>query len=136
MLQVESSIKSINKPSFMVYKVLSDFNNFTNFIPKDKVKNWEATEDSCSFDVSMLGRVTLRIIEREENKMIKITGDDNKPFEFNFWVQLVDKEGMDTKMKLTLHIALNPMMKMMLKSKIESGIEQVAEQIANSFNKI
>lgn len=66
----------------MVYNTLSDFSNFTPIL-KDKVDGWDATADTCSFTVKGF-KMSLRIVEREENKLIKIEGEEGSPFDFTF----------------------------------------------------
>lgn len=116
----------------MIYNTLSDFNNFTPIL-KDKVEGWEADTDTCSFTVKGF-RMNLRIVEREENKLIKITGEDGSPMDFTFWVQMKEIEPTDTRLRLVLHVQLNMMMKMMVGGKIRTGLDQVVDQIAETFN--
>lgn len=122
----------IRRPAAMVYGVLSDFTNFTPILA-DKVEEWQATADNCSLKAKGF-TVGLRIVEREENKLVKIAGDDGSPFEFMLWIQLKEVAPADTRMRLVLHVKLNMMMKMMVGKKLETGIDQIAEQIAATFN--
>jgi len=135
MTEFESKIVTIQKPAEIVYKVLSDFRQFTPLIPKDKIEGWEAEEDRCKFNVKGIGELGLKIIEKEPYNTIKLTGDGKVPFEFFFWVQLKEIAPNDTKMKLTLKADLNMMLKMMLSKQFEEGINSMAEQIAAAFNK-
>lgn len=122
----------ICRPAAVVYAMLSDFSFFTPAL-QDKVEGWEATPDSCSFKVKGI-RVSLRIIEREENRLVKLTGDDGSPFDFTLWMQLKEVAPADTRMRLVLHVQLNMMMKMMIGGKLQQGVDQVADQIAATFN--
>ena len=58
---------------------------------------------------------------------MKLTGYGRSPFEFYFWIQLIEKGPYETKVRLTVHAELNAMMKMMLKKKLEKGVNQLAE---------
>lgn len=133
MNKYESRQVQINKPDFVIFQSLSKFSNFTPMLA-DKVDDWQADDDSCSFKVKGFA-LKLVMMEKEANKLIKITGD-NMPFEFYFWVQLHRVSDFDTRMKLTIHAKLNVMMKMMLGKKLEKGIDEMAEQIAKAFNSI
>lgn len=133
MEQYESKQVKINHPAALVYGTISDFSNFTPIL-QDKVEEWQATPDTCSFKVKGF-TVKLRIVEREEEKLVKITGDDGTPFDFSFWIQLKQIDFNDTRMRLVLHMKLNMMMRMMIGGKIQSGLDKAAEQIAESFNK-
>lgn len=134
MEQYESKQVQINQPAAVIYNTISDFSQFTPIL-RDKVEEWEATPDTCSFKVKGF-TVKLRIVEREQDKLVKITGEDGSPFDFTFWTQLKELSFDDTRMRLVLHVKLNMMMKMMVGKKIQSGLDQIADQIAYSFNSI
>lgn len=135
MTEFESKIVAIRRTPEDIFRVLSDFRQFTPLIPKDKVEGWEADEDSCKFNVKGLGQTGLKIINKEPFQTVKITGDGKLPFEFFLWVQLKEVAPYDTRMKLTLHADLNMMLKMMLQKQLSEGIDTMAEQIAAAFNR-
>ena len=124
----------INKPDHLVFSALSDFNNLTPVL-KDRVEDWCVEGDVCSFKVKGFG-AKMRIVEREEHKLIKITGDDGSPIEFYFWIQIKGVAQDDTRLRLTVHVKLNMMLKMMLGKKLETGIDTMAERIAEAFNRL
>lgn len=130
----ESKIVSIRRMDEDVYKVLSNFKNFSPLAQLAKVENWQADDDWCRFDVKGMGTAGLRIIEKEPNKTIKITGDGGIPFEFFLWVQLKQVAPYDTRLKITLKAELNMMMSMMVGSKLQDGVDAMAEQIAKAFS--
>ncbi|MCD8102288.1 MAG: polyketide cyclase [Alistipes sp.] len=132
MEKYESKQARVERPAWMIYNTLSDFTNFTPIL-KDKVEGWEADTDTCSFTVKGF-RINLRIVEREENKLIKIVGEDGSPMDFTFWIQMKEIEPTDTRLRLVLHVQLNMMMKMMVGGKIRTGLDQVVDQIASTFN--
>jgi len=134
MAKVVSKICSINKSNEKVYEFISDFNNLKQLIPPDKISDIQATNDTCSFMAKDIGRVGMKIIEKEAPKLIKIGGDGKVPFDFILWIQFVDVAENDTKMRLTLKTELNPMMKMMIKKQLQKGIDTIADQLTMYFN--
>lgn len=131
MTEYKSKQVRINRPGEAVYAVLSRFDNFTP-IAKDRVEQWSATEDRCSFKAQGFS-VSLKMVEREPFSLIKITGD-NIPFEFFFWIQLKEVAPDDTRMLLTLRAELNMMMKMMVGGKLQKALDDIADKIAGAFN--
>ncbi|MFI3331022.1 MAG: polyketide cyclase [Rikenellaceae bacterium] len=134
MKEYTSKQAQIQREPSQIYSVLSKFSNFTPMLA-DKVEEWQADEDTCSFKVKGM-TAKLRIIEREENKIVKITGEDGTPFEFFFWIQLKQVAPYDTRMRLVLKIELNMMMKMMIGKKIQGALDQIVDQVASSFNAV
>ena len=131
MLKLESKIGSINSSDEKIYNFLSDFNNFRSLIPEDKIKNWESTKESCKFSLDGLGEPGMKIIEKEPNKLIKITGAEGSKFNFFFWMQLKQVEENDTRIKLTLHAELNPMIQMMAKKPLQDFLDMLVDQLGN-----
>ena len=98
----------------------------------DKVEEWQATEDTCSFKAKGF-TVKLRMTEKSAPKHVKIEGD-GIPMDFAFWIQLHSVSEYDTRMRLVLHVELNMMMKMMIGSKLQDAVDQIAEGIAKAMN--
>lgn len=134
MTTVESKIVSIKRLDEDVYKILSDFKNFSPYAEMAKLENWQAEEDWCEFDVQGIKGAGLKIVEKEPFKTIKFGGNDKIPFEFNVWIQLKQVAPYDTRMKITLKANLNMMMKMLVGSKLQKGVDSLADQIAAAFN--
>ncbi|WP_295911951.1 SRPBCC domain-containing protein [uncultured Alistipes sp.] len=128
-----SKQQQILRPAEQIYTVISRFDNLTPALA-DKVEEWQATEDTCSFKAKGF-TVKLRMEEREEPKYIKIVGDDGGvPMDFAFWIQLHKVSDTDTRLRLVLHIDLNMMMKMMIGNKLQGALDQIAEGLANAMN--
>lgn len=114
--------------------LISSFETLTPAVA-DKVENWVATADTCSFKAKGF-TVNLRMEEREQNRHVKVVpdGENGAPIDFAFWVQLQSKAPYDTRFRLVLKSELNMMMKMMIGSKLQGAIDQIAEQIAAAFS--
>ena len=118
-----SKQQQVLRPAEQIYAVISRFDNLTPALA-DKVEEWQATEDSCSFKAKGF-TVKLRMEEREPGKYVKVVGDDGGvPMDFAFWIQL----------QLVLRIDLNMMMKMMIGNKLQGALDQIAEGIARAMN--
>ena len=77
-------------------------------VPEDKlnqlnerIQEMTFDTDSVSCNISPLGEVSLRIIEREEPKCIKFE-TVNSPIHLNLWIQLLPTSETACKMKLTV----------------------------------
>ena len=126
--KIESKVGKLNGTSEKIYTFLSDFRNFSKLIPADKVKNWQADENSCSFDVDMIGKTGLKIVEKEPFTVIKITGVEGSKFDFFFWVQLKEAEN-ETRIKLTIKANLNPMVKIMASKPLQKFLDTLIDQL-------
>jgi carbon monoxide dehydrogenase subunit G len=126
----ESKIGQVNVPAERLYAFFSNFNNLKGMIPpSDKIKKIEVTEDTINITADMVGDVLVKIIEREPNKLVKIQGE-NKQFPFFFWFQLVEAAPMDTRIRLTLSVELNPMIKMMVSKQIQKFLDELVDRLS------
>ncbi len=134
MEKYESKQQQIRKSAAQIFPLISDFSLLTPAVA-DKVEEWQATADSCSFKVKGF-TVKLRMVDKVECKHVKITGDDGGvPIDFAFWIQLHEVTPTDTRMRMVLHAELNMMMRMMVGGKLQKGLDQAAETFAAAFNR-
>ena len=126
-------LKNVNR----IYPFITRFDMLTPAL-QDKVEEWQANEDTCSFKVKGF-TVALRIVERVENKHIRITADEEKggvPIDFSFWIQLHEVSENDTRMRLVLPADLNMTMRMMIGGKLQEGLDKAVEGLAMAFNQM
>ena len=86
MSKFESSIRQIDYPQQIVFQGLSNLDNLSKVqdrIPEDKAKDLSFDNDSVSINVPPVGKITLRIVEREEPKTIRFETVES-PLPFNF----------------------------------------------------
>ncbi len=124
--RVVSEVQKINSAIADVYAFLSDFSKIGKLIETarqmgagnqmpelaDKIEDVRTTVDACTFMVKGVGEMGMKIVEREEPKLIKLEGDGRLPFEFQVWIQLLDNGPYDTRLRITAEAELNMMMKM------------------------
>lgn len=156
MTKYESTVKKIFAPVGNVYGKLSDLTNlsiiqerlsdpaFLDVIRQqagDKVSdeqlsqlqqivaNLQFDHDSVTAEAGPLGTVSLRVVEREDPKLVKFA-TENSPVTANLWIQLLPNGDTQTAMKVTLGADLNFFMKQMLKGKLQDGVERLADMLA------
>ena len=115
-----------------VYGKLSDLNNLEavkDRIPTDKVQDLQFDADTVSFSVSPVGRLSLRIVNREAPKCIKFE-TVNSPLPFNLWIQLLPVTENECKMKLTIKAEINMFLKGMVSKPMQDGLEKLADMLA------
>lgn len=132
MTEFTSDITPIPHSQERVFAVLSDLNNLGKF-QKDlsglPIKNLTFDQDSCQFSVDPVGKIALRIAEREPFKTIKLVSESS-PIPFTCWIQLVEAAPNDTRLKLTLRADIPVFLKPMVSKPMEKGIKKAAEALA------
>lgn len=156
MNKYESTVKYANAPIERVYAMLSDLTsleiirqNISNPTYRqmvmekagDKVtpeqmdqieqrlKDMVITPDSLTADAGPVGQVTLNIVEREPNKLVKLEAV-GLPMAANLWIQMLDNGDGRTAIKTTIGAEMNFLIKQMLKGKLQQGAEGLANTLA------
>lgn len=114
-----------------VFSFVTDIRNFERFIPKGTINNWHAEKESCSFGVSMLGTVTVRLAEKENYTKVVFTGDALKINDFSLILLISDTVKNPAEVKVTLSADLNPMMKMIAVKPIGQFLEMLIKEMEN-----
>ncbi len=133
MAKFESAVKLVPYAQERVYGKLSDLSNLESVkdrLPTDKVQDLSFDSETLSFQVSGIGQLTLKIVDREPIKCVKFS-TINSPIPFSLWIQIVPQAEEECKMKLTVDIDVNPFMKAMIQKPLQDGLEKMAEVLAS-----
>jgi hypothetical protein len=106
-----------------VFAFVTDIRNFEQFIPKGNINNWNAERESCSFNVSMLGTVTIRLAEKEKYNKVVFKGDAMKKNDFSLTLDISVNVKKQADVRVLLSADLDPMMRMMAARPVDRFLE-------------
>ena len=132
MAKFESSIKQVPYAQEAVYRNLSDLSNLERVrdrVPKDKVQDFAFDHDSVSVSVPPVGKITLRICDREEPKCVKFESVES-PMPFHLWIQVLPVTAETSKMKVTVDADIPFMLRGMVAGPLQDGVEKIADALA------
>lgn len=154
MAKYESKTKAIPHPQGLVYAKLSDLSNLEVLktrlgednpeLPEEMrgqvdeeqmakarelVQNMEFTTDTMSIDIPPMGKLVVEIIEREPEKLVKLTSTQS-PVPVTLWIQLVPTSESACAMRVTLDAELNMFLKMAIGGKLKDGVDKFADMLA------
>ncbi len=87
---IESNKVIVNASQEVVFAFLTDFNNIKLLLPQDKISDWTATVDACSFKIQNAAVIPLVKESIVPSKKINIVGGEKAPFPFKLEVFIVD----------------------------------------------
>lgn len=129
-MKIESKIGKSDCSEKQIFTFVSNFHNFKELLPQDKVSGWEASEDKCSFQVDPLGRTGLMIVEKEPYSLIKMSSDPEfSSYQFTIWVQLKKVTSKDTRIKITIEPHVNMMLMPMVKGPLKKLADGLIDKI-------
>ena len=132
MSQYESSVKCIPYSQERVYAKLEDLNNLEALkdkLPKDKIQEFAYDHDQVTIEIAPIGKVTIKIIEREAPKCIKFEAVGS-PIPMNLWIQIIPDGSEASKMRVVAKAELNFMMRGMIEKPLKEGLEKIADTLA------
>jgi carbon monoxide dehydrogenase subunit G len=114
-----------------VFAFITDIRNFGRFVNEGTISGWKAEKDSCSFSVSMLGTVNVRLIEKEFCTRVLFQGDALSKNDFRIDVRISGEVEEPAEVNLSLNADMNPVMKMMAEKPIRQFMEMLMQEIEN-----
>ncbi|MDD3287314.1 MAG: SRPBCC family protein [Bacteroidales bacterium] len=138
MAKVESKEVEINSSAEKIFNFLSDFTNFSLLVP-DKVENWKATKEKCSFKVTGLTDFGMEISNKTPFTSIVIVNnkDISSPFPFTFNWEFDSINDSKTKVRSFFNLDINPMMSMMVKKPLQNFmdvlVDKLKEKMENNY---
>lgn len=143
-MKLESAVKAVPHSQRAVYDTLSDLTRLKSLkdrIPagstgnaemdevKDKLQDLSFDKDSMSINISPVGNVSMRIVDREEPKMIKFESEKS-PLKFKFWIQMLPVEATTSKLRLTIDADVPFFAKGMVEKPLQEALEKIADMMA------
>ena len=114
-----------------VFSFVTDIRNFEQFIPADSISNWQSEKETCSFSVSMVGTVSVRIDKKEPFNKVIFSGDALKKNDFSLVLHISDNTVNTADVKVSLEAELNPMLKMVATKPITQFLELLIMEMEN-----
>jgi hypothetical protein len=112
-----------------VFDFFTDIKNFSRFVRPGTIMNWQADNESCSFEVTAIGKVKLHIIEKEQYSKVVYSGDALMKNEFIITLHINDNDGDNVGVKVDMKAELNPVMKMVAARPIELFLGKLIDEM-------
>jgi carbon monoxide dehydrogenase subunit G len=125
----ESRTGNLTCSTQQVFTFVSDLRNFERIVPPGTINNWKADKDNCSFTVSMIGSVSVRILKKEEYSEVVYNGDALSKNDFTLRLDILENHDRLAKVKLSLNAELNQMMKMIAAKPITQFLEILIKEM-------
>ena len=130
MVKIESKKVEIKRNVEFVYEYLADFTHFS-MVANDKIENFKATQDRCSFTIKGMTDMGLKIIARVPNESITISNDtdipSSMPLNFLIIFEFERLEPYVTRAVVKMELDANPMIAMMVKKPLEKFVNSLAD---------
>lgn len=137
MTTYQSKTTTINRPQAEVYTKISDLKNLEQFrekLPEEYSDDFRCDTDYLKFKIPQIGNATLRVVEREANR-VKLSIEDI-PFKADIAIVINEKATSQTDMMLQLDADIPFFLKHIVSNKLNEGIDKIADMLAQSLNSL
>ena len=110
-----------------LFYFVTDIRNFERFLPGDSISDLEIGQDSCSFQVSMLGTVKISIAEKIMHSKVIFSGNALHVNDFSLIMNISETENNHAEANITLVAEMNPIFKMVAEKPIAKFLETLID---------
>ena len=128
MTRIESKQVTIAKPAEEIHAFLQDMNNFHQLLPQDRISEWKADKDQCSFKVQGAATIGLQLDGGTVPSLVRMKATERSPFPFTLDVHLVSENG-HTKAMQVFEADLNSFIKMMVEKPLKNLFDHIADRM-------
>ncbi len=133
-MRIESKTVEIAREPEAIYGFLQDMNNFKELLPQDKISEWKADENSCSFKVQGAATIGLQRVGGNEPNLVNMKSTDRAPFPFTLNVHIEDQGDGACKAHQVFEADINAFLKMMVENPLRNLFDHIADRMAEIHN--
>lgn len=110
-----------------------DMNNFEKLLPKDKIENWSATNETCSFKIKNMGTIELKRVATTPNSLIYFDSFGKSPIKFSLNIYITEKTATTSEAYILFDGDVNPFMKLMLEKPLSEFFNYLVYQLSKNY---
>jgi len=133
-LKIETNHQLINAAPEIVFNFLSNMSNFEKLLPKDKIEDWEATNETCTFKIKNMGTIQLKRVASTPNSLIYLDSFGKTPIKFSLNIYIAEKTSTSSEAYLAFDGDVNPFMKLMLGKPLTEFFNYLIHQLTKIYS--
>lgn len=129
---IESTPAVANAPIHQVFSFLRDVSNLHHLLPLDKIKDWEASSEHCSFKVQGGIIIPMEYLSDDSPHQLVLKSGAKSPFPFTLTVKLEDLD-KQTKGNLIFDAQVSKMIQLIAEKPLRNLFETMAQKLTEHF---
>lgn len=132
-MELKSTPAIVNADIKTVHDFLIDARHMEHILPMDRVSDFQATQESCSFKVQ--GGFEISLIEEGSNgsNEVYLKAGESSPFPFKLTVHLKEVSANETEGYIHFNGEVNMFLKMMVEKPLTALFEYMTQQLQSHF---
>jgi hypothetical protein len=133
-MKISNPNTRVNLPADKLFELSSNLQNFTRYM-SDQVKDINATEDSCSFTMDNIAKITLKILEKTPFTQIRFVAENDKNIPLFLTLNYTTVSENETDVEVDLDIDLPLFLKPLVQKPLEHFVVTLSEKIKTEAEK-
>ena len=131
-MKINSQTVLVSAPQQTVFDFLKDANNLIHLLPQDKISDFKATKDECSFKVQ--GGVIISLIHDGEKGMDQLfmKSGEKSPFPFRLTIHTSNKDNQ-TEGRIDFDGEVNMFLKMMVEKPLTNLFNFMSKKLQEHY---
>ena len=131
-MKINSQTVIVSAPQQTVFDFLKDANNLIHLLPQDKITDFKATKDECSFKVQ--GGVIISLVHDGEEGIDKVfmKSGEKSPFPFRLTIHTANKSDQ-TEGRIDFDGEVNMFLKMMVEKPLTNLFNYMSNKLKEHY---
>jgi hypothetical protein len=131
-IQTKQGVFNIKKADLIAY--LKDLSHFHEFLPEEKIENWQADSHKCSFKVKGLSKISLIFQGIDEKGNITLVSGKESPIDFSLYIIIEEKEPEKSSTGYMIFKGkVNPFMRMMIENPLQNFFDGLVTRLEEKY---
>jgi len=133
-MKISSPQTRVNLSAAKLFELAGNCQTLARYMP-EQVKDFSATEDTCTFTVENITKVTLKILDKTPFTYIRYAAanDQNIPLFLELKLSVVSENETDVEAELDIDVPI--FFKPLLQAPLQRFVETLSEKIKNDAEK-
>jgi len=127
-MQIAAPKTRVNLPASKLFEMTGSCRNIAHYIA-DQAKDISATEDTCSFTVENIAKVTLKILDKIPCTHVRFMAENDKNIPLFLSLNYTPVADSETEIKILLDIDIPIFLKPIIQKPLERFVNELSEKI-------
>jgi len=133
-MKITSLQTRVNLPAHKLFEMAGNLRNFTRYM-SDQVKDITATEDTCTFTIENLAKITLKILEKKPFSQIRFVAENDKNIPLFLTLNYTAVSENETDVEVDIDMDIPIFLKPLVQKPLERFVETLSEKIKSEAEK-
>jgi len=124
----------VNLPASKLFELAENLQNFTRYM-SDQVKDIIATENTCTFTIENLAKVTLKILEKTPFSQIRYGAENDKNIPLFLTLNYTAVSENETDVEVDIDMDIPIFLKPLVQKPLEHFVKTLSEKIKTEAEK-